>query len=83
MWERDRWRLFVPSLALVGLGPVQVIGIGRYSGQVDWGNGQIWLHLGYLAVVFALGIGGLVMSLRAPSPLRAASDASPAGATIR
>jgi hypothetical protein len=82
MWERDRWRLFVPSLALVGLGPVQLIGIVRYSDQVDWGNGQIWLHLGYIAVVFALGVVGLVMSLRAPSPLRAASD-SAAGATIR
>lgn len=82
MWERDRWRLFVPSLALAGLVPVQVIGIVRYSDQVDWGNGQIWLHLGYLALVFALGVVGLVISSRAPSPLRAASG-SPAGATIR
>jgi len=71
MWERDRWRLFVPSLAFLALGPVQAIGIVRYADQVDWGNAQVWLHLAFLAVVFALGVGGIVMSSRAPKPFPA------------
>lgn len=71
MWERDRWRLFVPSLAFLALGPVQAIGIVRYADHVDWGNAQVWLHLAFLAVVFALGVGGIVMSSRAPAPLPA------------
>jgi hypothetical protein len=69
MWERDRWRLLVPALAFAALGPVQLMGIIRYSDQVDWGNPQMWLHLGFLAVVFALGVGGLTMSVKAPSPI--------------
>jgi uncharacterized integral membrane protein len=81
MWERDRWRLFVPALAFVALGPVQLIGILRYSEQVDWGNLQMWLHLGFLAVVFALGVAGLVMSSRAPSPLESKFDRVPARAS--
>jgi len=80
MWERDRWRLFVPSLAFVTLGPVQFIGIARYSEQVDWGNPQMWVHIGFQAVVFALGVGGLVMSTRAPNPLRAGVPTRTAGA---
>jgi hypothetical protein len=71
MWERDRWRLFVPSLAFLALGPVQAIGIVRYGDQVDWGNAQVWLHLAFLAVVFALGVGGIAMSSRAREPLPA------------
>ena len=71
MWERDRWRLFVPSLAFLALGPVQAIGIVRYADQVDWGNAQVWLHLAFLALVFALGVGGIVMSSRAREPLPA------------
>jgi hypothetical protein len=73
MWERDRWRLFVPALAFLALGPVQAVGIFRYADQVDWGTAQVWLHLGFLGVVFALGVGGIVMAMRAPSP----SPASP------
>ena len=76
MWERDRWRLFVPALGFVVLGPVQFIGILRYSEQVDWGNPQMWLHIGFQALVFALGVGGLVMSSRAPSPLAPRASAS-------
>jgi hypothetical protein len=57
---------------------VQLIGILRYSEQVDWGNLQMWLHLGFLAVVFALGVAGLVMSSRAPSPLESGVGPTPA-----
>ena len=71
MWERDRWRMFVPALALMALGPLQVIGILRYTDQVDWGNPQIWLHLGFMTVVTGLGVMGLAMSLKAPNPLEA------------
>ncbi|MEX2421931.1 MAG: hypothetical protein WD670_08970 [Actinomycetota bacterium] len=83
MWERDRWRLFVPALAFVVLGPMQLIGILRYSEQVDWGNPQIWLHLGFLSVVFALGVAGLLMSERAPSPIAPRASASPVPAMPR
>lgn len=76
MWERDRWRLFVPALAFAALGPVQLVGILRYSEQVDWGNVQMWLHLGFLAVVFVLGVTGLAMSSKAPDPLATRADAS-------
>lgn len=81
MWERDRWRLFVPALAFVALGPVQLIGILRYSEQVDWGNVQMWLHLGFLAVVFALGVAGLAMSSRAPNPIGSSVGHKPARAS--
>ena len=82
MWERDRWRLFVPALAFAVLGPLQVIGIARYADAVDWGNPQVWLHIGFLALVFALGVGGLVMWRRAPNPLESASmPPAPAPAT--
>jgi hypothetical protein len=81
MWERDRWRLFVPALAFVALGPVQLIGIVRYSEQVEWGNVQLWLHLAFLTVVFALGVAGLVMSSRATNPLGSRVEPAPARAT--
>jgi hypothetical protein len=81
MWERDRWRLWVPALAFAALGPVQIAGILRYSEQVDWGNPQIWTHLGFLAVVFALGLGGIVMSRRAPVPRLPNVDPVPAPTT--
>jgi hypothetical protein len=80
MWERDRWRLFVPSLGFVALGPMQLIGILRYSEQADWANVQMWLHLGFLAVVFGLGVAGLVMSSRAPNPLGSEVGPTPARA---
>ncbi|MGH2673716.1 MAG: hypothetical protein ACRDHC_12140, partial [Actinomycetota bacterium] len=78
MWERDRWRLFVPALAFVALGPMQLIGILRYSEQADWANVQMWLHLGFLAVVFGLGVAGVVMSSRAPNPLGSEVGPTPA-----
>lgn len=83
MWERDRWRLFVPALAFVTLGPVQLIGILRYSEQVDWGNPQMWLHLGFQAFVFGLGVAGLVMSSKAPNPIAPRASAAPVPAMPR
>ncbi len=78
--EDDRWRLLVPALAFTALGPVQLIAVARFSGQVDWGNLQIWAHVAFLAGVFALGVIGTAMALRARHPQVEQPPPMPVGA---
>jgi hypothetical protein len=67
--DNDRWRLLVPALGFTALGPLQLIAIARYSGQIDFGNPQIWGHLAFLVGVTVLGAIGSVMALRARHPM--------------
>ena len=78
VWENDRWRLLVPALAFCALSPLQFIAIARFSGEIDWGNPQIWGHTLFLIGVFALGIVGIAMSVRARKPSLGAAPPAPA-----
>jgi hypothetical protein len=66
--EDDRWRLLVPALAFTALGPLQLVAIARFSGEIDFGNLQIWGHMAFLVGVTVLGTIGTVMALRAKRP---------------
>ena len=78
--ENDRWRLLVPALGFTVLGPVQLIAIARFSGQIDFGNLQIWGHLAFLVGVTILGVIGTVMALKAKRPLLEQAPPMPAAA---
>jgi hypothetical protein len=76
--ENDRWRLLVPALGFTALGPVQLIAIARFSGQIDFGNLQIWGHLAFLVGVTVLGVIGTVMALKAKRPILEQAPPMPA-----
>ena len=78
--ENDRWRLLVPALAFTALGPVQLVAIARFTGQVDFGNPEVWGHMAFLVGVTVLGAIGTAMALRAKRPQAIAPPPMPAAA---
>ena len=69
-----------PALGFTVLGPLQLIAIARFSGQIDFGNLQIWGHLAFLVGVTILGVIGTVMALKAKRPLMEQAPPMPAAA---
>jgi hypothetical protein len=78
--ENDRYRLLVPALGFLVLGPVQLIAILRFTDDVDFGNLQIWGHLAFLVGVTVLGVVGTVMAFKARRPVAGQAPPMPVGA---
>lgn len=59
LWERDwlRIRVAVPTFTAIPL--LQFIALARFSDTVNWNSAGIWLYLGFLVSVLALGLLGI------------------------
>ncbi|MFL5515629.1 MAG: hypothetical protein ACJ8DJ_05700 [Gemmatimonadales bacterium] len=79
--ENDRYRLLVPALGFLLLGPVQLIAILRFTDEIDFGNLQIWGHLAFLVGVSVLGAIGTAMALRAKRPVAGTAPPMPVAAS--
>jgi len=66
LWENDLERIRVALLVYPVFGALQVIGLARYSGDLeDWGDLSTWVYLAIVASTFVIGAFGWLELRRA------------------
>jgi hypothetical protein len=65
VWENDWRRVHGAALAVVALGALELIALGRYAGEVDWGRASAWLVALFMASLLAIGLVGMYVRNRA------------------
>ena len=63
--ERARDRLRAPMIYLVLIAGLQLGAVARYPQTPEWDGAAAWLYLSFLALLLAIGLYGLVASVRA------------------
>ena len=64
-WDGDRRRSHGPMVTAVVLGPLLLVAVARYGGDVDWGRPGAWGYVVAMLLVLAMGVAGLLLERRA------------------